>query len=93
MHEAMRHVPDLGLVPLDEAAQRLRLDALQHLPEEGGGADLLRFGGGGGRAGESKRLFGVGQFAFENRYPVGLPPNVPDWRTLGAPKLSRRDEP
>lgn len=29
----------------------------------------------------------------ENRYPVGLPPNVPDWRTLGAPKLSRRDEP
>lgn len=29
----------------------------------------------------------------ENRYPVGLPPNVPDWRTLGAPKLSRRDQP
>ena len=29
----------------------------------------------------------------ENRYPVGLPPNVPDWRTLGAPKLARRDEP
>lgn len=29
----------------------------------------------------------------ENRYPVGLPPNVPDWRTLGAPKVSRRDEP
>ncbi|MGB3231279.1 MAG: enoyl-CoA hydratase [Mycobacterium sp.] len=29
----------------------------------------------------------------ENRYPVGLPPDVPEWRTLGAPKLSRRDEP
>ncbi|WP_370330976.1 enoyl-CoA hydratase [Mycolicibacterium hippocampi] len=29
----------------------------------------------------------------ENRYPVGLPPDVPDWRTLGAPKLARRDEP
>ncbi|MGV0641868.1 enoyl-CoA hydratase [Mycolicibacterium sp. XJ879] len=29
----------------------------------------------------------------ENRYPVGLPPNVPDWRTLGAPKPARRDEP
>lgn len=29
----------------------------------------------------------------ENRYPVGLPPNVPDWRTLGAPKLSRCDQP
>ena len=23
----------------------------------------------------------------ENRYPVGQPPDVPDWRTLGAPKL------
>ena len=23
MHEAMRHVPDLGLVPLDDAAHRL----------------------------------------------------------------------
>ena len=31
--------------------------------------------------------------ANENRYPVGLPPDVPDWRTLGAPKLSRRDTP
>jgi enoyl-CoA hydratase len=31
--------------------------------------------------------------ANENRYPVGLPPDVPDWRTLGAPKLARRDEP
>ena len=31
--------------------------------------------------------------ANENRYPVGLPPDVPDWRTLGPPKLSRRDEP
>jgi len=29
----------------------------------------------------------------ENRYPVGLPPDVPDWRTLGAPKPARRDEP
>src|SRR6478609_6335519 len=29
----------------------------------------------------------------ENRWPVGMPPNVPDWRTLGAPKLARRDEP
>ncbi|MGE2735632.1 enoyl-CoA hydratase [Mycolicibacterium vaccae] len=29
----------------------------------------------------------------ENRFPVGLPPNVPDWRTQGAPKLARRDEP
>ncbi|MEZ0340600.1 enoyl-CoA hydratase [Mycobacterium sp. pV006] len=29
----------------------------------------------------------------ENRYPIGLPPNVPDWRTLGAPKLARHDEP
>jgi len=31
--------------------------------------------------------------ANENRFPVGLPPDVPDWRTLGAPKLARRDEP
>jgi len=31
--------------------------------------------------------------AKENRYPVGLPPDVPDWRTLGAPKPARRDEP
>jgi enoyl-CoA hydratase len=31
--------------------------------------------------------------ANENRYPVGLPPDVPDWRTLGAPKPARRDEP
>ena len=31
--------------------------------------------------------------ANENRYPVGLPPDVPDWRTLGAPKLARHDEP
>ena len=29
----------------------------------------------------------------ENRYPVGLVPDVPDWRTLGAPKLARRYEP
>ena len=29
----------------------------------------------------------------ENRYPIGLPPDVPDWRTLGAPKPARRDEP
>src|ERR1700730_14565550 len=29
----------------------------------------------------------------ENRYPVGLPPDVPDWRTLGAPKPARRDAP
>jgi enoyl-CoA hydratase len=31
--------------------------------------------------------------ANENRYPVGLPPDVPDWRTLGPPKPARRDEP
>ena len=31
--------------------------------------------------------------ANENRYPVGLPPDVPDWRTLGAPTPSRRDIP
>ena len=31
--------------------------------------------------------------ANENRYPVGLPPDVPDWRKLGAPKPARRDEP
>lgn len=29
----------------------------------------------------------------ENRFPVGLPPDVPDWRTLGKPKPARRDEP
>ncbi|MGE0217820.1 enoyl-CoA hydratase [Mycolicibacterium sp.] len=29
----------------------------------------------------------------ENRFPVGLPPDVPDWRTLGPPKPARRDEP
>ena len=29
----------------------------------------------------------------ENRFPVGLPPDVPDWRTLGAPKLAHRDTP
>lgn len=29
----------------------------------------------------------------ENRYPVGLPPDVPDWRTLGPPKPARRDQP
>jgi enoyl-CoA hydratase len=29
----------------------------------------------------------------ENRYPAGLPPDVPDWRTLGAPKPARRDTP
>jgi enoyl-CoA hydratase len=29
----------------------------------------------------------------ENRFPVGLPPDVPDWRTLGAPKIAQRDEP
>lgn len=31
--------------------------------------------------------------ANENRFPVGLPPDVPDWRTLGAPTPARRDEP
>jgi enoyl-CoA hydratase len=31
--------------------------------------------------------------ANENRFPVGLPPDVPDWRTLGAPTPSRRDTP
>jgi enoyl-CoA hydratase len=31
--------------------------------------------------------------ANENRFPVGLPPDVPDWRTAGAPKLAHRDEP
>jgi enoyl-CoA hydratase len=31
--------------------------------------------------------------ANENRYPVGLPPDVPDWRTLGAPTPARRDTP
>ncbi|MGA5463120.1 enoyl-CoA hydratase [Mycobacterium sp. NPDC050041] len=29
----------------------------------------------------------------ENRLPLGLPPDVPDWRTLGAPKPARRDQP
>lgn len=29
----------------------------------------------------------------ENRMPVGMPPDVPDWRELGAPKLARSDEP
>jgi enoyl-CoA hydratase len=29
----------------------------------------------------------------ENRYPVALPPDVPDWRSLGAPKAARRDTP
>jgi enoyl-CoA hydratase len=29
----------------------------------------------------------------ENRYPVGLPPDVPDWRTVGAPTPARRDVP
>lgn len=29
----------------------------------------------------------------ENRVPVGLPPEVPDWHTLGAPKPARRDQP
>lgn len=29
----------------------------------------------------------------ENRVAVGMPPDVPDWRELGAPKLARRDEP
>jgi enoyl-CoA hydratase len=29
----------------------------------------------------------------ENRYPIGLPPEVPDWRTLGPPKPARRDQP
>jgi enoyl-CoA hydratase len=29
----------------------------------------------------------------ENRMAVGMPPDVPDWRELGAPKLARRDEP
>jgi enoyl-CoA hydratase len=29
----------------------------------------------------------------ENRTAVGMPPDVPDWRELGAPKLARRDEP
>lgn len=31
--------------------------------------------------------------ANENRFPVGLPPDGPDWRTLGAPKPARRDTP
>lgn len=31
--------------------------------------------------------------ANENRWPVGMPPDVPDWRTLGAPKPARRDTP
>src|SRR4030081_900941 len=31
--------------------------------------------------------------ANENRYPVGLPPDVPDWRTLGARRRARREEP
>jgi len=31
--------------------------------------------------------------ANENRWPVAMPPDVPDWRTLGAPKPARRDEP
>ena len=31
--------------------------------------------------------------ANENRWPVGTPPDVPDWRTLGAPKLAQRDTP
>jgi enoyl-CoA hydratase len=29
----------------------------------------------------------------ENRYPVGLPPDVPDWRTLGKPTPAQRDIP
>ena len=29
----------------------------------------------------------------ENRLPMGLPPDVPDWRTLGAPTPARRDQP
>ncbi len=29
----------------------------------------------------------------ENRMPVGMPPDVPDWRELGAPKSARSDEP
>jgi enoyl-CoA hydratase len=29
----------------------------------------------------------------ENRYPVGLPPDVEDWRTAKPSKIARRDEP
>ncbi|WP_193046433.1 enoyl-CoA hydratase [Mycolicibacterium baixiangningiae] len=29
----------------------------------------------------------------ENRMAVGMPPDVPDWRELGAPKSARRDVP
>ena len=29
----------------------------------------------------------------ENRMPVGMPPDVPDWRELGAPTSARSDEP
>jgi enoyl-CoA hydratase len=31
--------------------------------------------------------------ANENGAPVAVPPDVPDWRTLGAPKPARRDTP
>jgi enoyl-CoA hydratase len=31
--------------------------------------------------------------ANENRWPVGMPPDVPDWRTLGPPKPARPDTP
>jgi enoyl-CoA hydratase len=31
--------------------------------------------------------------ANENRWPVGMPPDVPDWRTLGPPKPARPDMP
>jgi enoyl-CoA hydratase len=29
----------------------------------------------------------------ENRYPVGLPPDVEDWRSAKPSKIARRDEP
>ncbi|ORW04367.1 enoyl-CoA hydratase [Mycobacterium kyorinense] len=29
----------------------------------------------------------------ENRYPIGLPPDVEDWRTAKPSKIARRDEP
>ncbi|EUA87071.1 enoyl-CoA hydratase/isomerase domain protein [Mycobacterium ulcerans str. Harvey] len=29
----------------------------------------------------------------ENRYPIGLPPDVEDWRTAGPTQVARRDTP
>lgn len=31
--------------------------------------------------------------ANENRWPVGMPPDVPDWRSAGPPRPARRDVP